>query len=147
VLLLATFRPEFQPPWAGRPDVRIINLARLDRRNAAAIVENLAGNALSTAVVEEIAERADGVPLFVEELAKAVLESGAQGVSTLSAVPQPGLSVRATLHASPVARFDRLGPAAKDIAQKGAVLEGRGPAARGASGRGIPLMPSKVPSC
>jgi predicted ATPase/class 3 adenylate cyclase len=122
VLLLATFRPEFQPPWAGRPDVTMLNLGRLDRRNTAALVENLAGNALSTAIVEEIAERADGVPLFVEELTKAVLESGAQGVSTLSAVPQPGLVVPATLHASLMARLDRLGPAAKDIAQKGAVL-------------------------
>jgi predicted ATPase/class 3 adenylate cyclase len=122
VLLLATFRPEFQPPWVGRPDVTMINLARLDRHNAAAMVENLAGNALSSAVVEEIAERADGVPLFVEELTKAVLESGAQGVSTLSAVPQPGLSVPVTLHASLMARLDRLGPVAKDVAQKGAVL-------------------------
>jgi predicted ATPase len=122
VLLLATFRPEFEPPWAGRPQVTMINLGRLDRHNAAAIVENLAGNALSSMVVEEIAERADGVPLFVEELTKAVLETGTQGVSTLSAVPQPGLSVPATLHASLMARLDRLGSLAKDIAQKGAVL-------------------------
>jgi class 3 adenylate cyclase len=122
VLLLATFRPEFEPPWAGRPDVTMINLARLDRHNAAAMVENLAGNALSSVVVGEIAERADGVPLFVEELTKAVLESGAQEVSTLSAVPAPGLSVPARLHASLTARLDRLGPVSKDIAQKGAVL-------------------------
>ncbi len=122
VLLLATFRPEFQPPWAGSPHVAMLNLARLDRHDAAAMVENLAGNALSSAAVEEIAERADGVPLFVEELTKAVLESGTQGVSILSAVPQPGLSVPAMLHASLMARLDRLGPVAKDIAQKGAVL-------------------------
>jgi predicted ATPase/class 3 adenylate cyclase len=122
VLLLATFRPEFQPPWAGSPHVAMLNLARLDRHDAAAMVENLAGNALSSAAVEEIAERADGVPLFVEELTKAVLETGAQGVSALSAVPQPGLSVPATLHASLMARLDQLGPVAKDIAQKGALL-------------------------
>jgi tetratricopeptide (TPR) repeat protein len=122
VLLLATFRPEFQPPWAGSPHVAMLNLARLDRHDAAAMVENLAGNALSSAAVEEIAERADGVPLFVEELTKAVLESGTQGVSILSDVPQAGLSVPATLHASLMARLDRLGPVAKDIAQKGAVL-------------------------
>jgi predicted ATPase/class 3 adenylate cyclase len=122
VLLLATFRLEFQPPWAGSPHVAMLNLARLDRHDAATIVENLAGNALSSAVVEEIAERADGVPLFVEELTKAVLETGTQGVSTLSAVPQSGLSVPATLHASLMARLDQLGPVAKDIAQKGAVL-------------------------
>jgi hypothetical protein len=122
VLLLATFRPEFQPPWAGSPHLAMLNLARLDRHDAAAMVENLAGNALSSAAVEEIAERADGVPLFVEELTKAVLESGTQGVSILSAVPQPGLSVPATLHASLMSRLDRLGPVAKDIAQKGAAL-------------------------
>jgi hypothetical protein len=117
VLLVATFRPEFQPPWTGQPHLTTLNLSRLDRREAVAIVQNLAGNALTRAVVEEIAERTDGVPLFVEELTKAVLESGAQGTAALSAVPHPARSVPATLHASLMARLDRLGPAAKDMAQ------------------------------
>ena len=80
VLLLAMFRPEFQPPWTGQPHVTMLTLARLDRRDTAAMVANVAGNAaLPPEIVEEIAERTDGVPLFVEELTKAVLESGAQG--------------------------------------------------------------------
>ena len=80
VLLLAMFRPEFQPPWTGQPHVTMLTLARLDRRDTAAMVANVAGDAaLPTEIVEEIAERTDGVPLFVEELTKAVLEAGAQG--------------------------------------------------------------------
>jgi class 3 adenylate cyclase/tetratricopeptide (TPR) repeat protein len=123
VLLLAMFRPEFQPPWTGQPHVTLLTLARLDRRNTAAMVANVAGNgALPTEIVEEIAERTDGVPLFVEELTKAVLESGAQGSAALSATPHSGLSVPATLHASLMARLDRLGPAAKDVAQTGAAI-------------------------
>ncbi len=75
VLLLAMFRPEFQPPWTGQPHVTMLTLARLDQRNTAMMVTNVAGNAaLSSDIVEEIAERTDGVPLFVEELTKAVLE-------------------------------------------------------------------------
>ena len=92
VLLLAMFRPEFQPPWTGQPHVTMLTLARLDRRDTAAMVANVAGNAaLPPEIVEEIAERTDGVPLFVEELTKAVLESGAQGAAALSAVPHPAL--------------------------------------------------------
>ena len=123
VLLLAMFRPEFQPPWTGQPHVTMLTLARLDRRDTAAMVANVAGNAaLPPEIMEEIAERTDGVPLFVEELTKAVLESGAQGAAALSAVPHPALSVPATLHASLMARLDRLGPAAKDVAQTGAAI-------------------------
>ena len=85
VLLLAMFRPEFQPPWTGQPHVTMLTLARLDRRDTAAMVANVAGNAaLPAEIVEEIAERTDGVPLFVEELTKAVLESGAQAPAALS---------------------------------------------------------------
>ena len=123
VLLLAMFRPEFQPPWTGQPHVTLLTLARLDRRDTAAMVANVAGNAaLPPEIMEEIAERTDGVPLFVEELTKAVLESGAQAPAALSAVPHPALSVPATLHASLMARLDRLGPAAKDVAQTGAAI-------------------------
>ena len=123
VLLLAMFRPEFQPPWIGQPHVTTLTLTRLDRRDTAAMVANVAGNAaLPAEIVEEIAERTDGVPLFVEELTKAVLESGPPGTAALSSVPHLGLSVPATLHASLMARLDRLGPIAKDVAQAGAAI-------------------------
>jgi predicted ATPase len=78
-MLAITFRPEFQPPWAGRPHVLSLALNRLSERDGEALVQTLAGNAALTAdIVAEIVERADGVPLFVEELTKAVLESAAQ---------------------------------------------------------------------
>ena len=121
VLLIVLFRPEFQPPWTGQPHVTMLTLARLHRRDTAAMVATVAGSAaLPSEIIEEIAERTDGVPLFVEELTKAVLESGAQGAAALSSVPHP--SVPATLHASLMARLDRLGPAAKDVAQTGAAI-------------------------
>jgi tetratricopeptide (TPR) repeat protein len=123
VLVLAMFRPEFQPPWTGQPHVTMLTLARLDRRNTALMVANVArSQALPSEVIEEIAERTDGVPLFVEELTKAVLESGAQTPAPLSSMPHQALSVPATLHASLMARLDRLGPSARDAAQIGATI-------------------------
>ena len=123
VLLLATFRPEFRPPWTRQPHVTTLSLSRLDRSNTATMVGNIAGDhTLPSDIVLEIAERADGVPLFVEELTKAVLEAGAQGPAALSSAPYPALLVPASLHASLMARLDRLGPAAKEIAQTGAVI-------------------------
>jgi len=90
------------------------------------LVQDLAGHlALDRDVIAEIIERTDGVPLFIEELTKAVLESGEHGnraAATLAASPPAALAVPATLHASLIARLDRLGPAAKEIAQIGAVL-------------------------
>jgi class 3 adenylate cyclase len=109
VLLLAMFRPDFQPPWTGQPHVTTLTLARLDRHDTATMVANLTENAVLPAeIVEEIAERADGVPLFVEELTKAVLEARTQAPAALSTVPHSGLSVPPTLHASLMARLDRL---------------------------------------
>ena len=126
VLLVITFRPEFQPPWGGRSHVTSLALNRLGERDGEALVQKLAGNAALTAeIVAEIVERTDGVPLFVEELTKAVLESAAQGdrvAAVLATTSLAALSVPATLHASLMARLDRLGPAAKEIAQIGAVL-------------------------
>jgi hypothetical protein len=85
VLLLAMFRPEFQPPWIGQPHVMMLTLPRLDRRDTPAMVANVAGNAaLPTEIMEEIAERTDGVPLFVEELTKAVVEGGTQAPTALA---------------------------------------------------------------
>jgi len=126
VLLAITFRPEFQPPWGGRSHVTSLALNRLGERDGEALVQTLAGTAaLTLEIVAEIVERTDGVPLFVEELTKAVLESAAQGdrvAAVLSTTSLAGLSVPATLHASLMARLDRLGPMPKEIAQIGAVL-------------------------
>jgi class 3 adenylate cyclase/predicted ATPase len=126
VLLAVTFRPEFQMPWGGRAHVMSLALNRLGEREGEALVQKLAGNtALTADIVAEIVERTDGVPLFVEELTKAVLESAAQGdrvVAVLGTTSPAALAVPATLHASLMARLDRLGPAAKEIAQIGAVL-------------------------
>jgi predicted ATPase len=124
-LLVITFRPEFQPPWSGPAHITSLGLNRLGKRDGGALVHSLANNAALTAdIVAEIVERADGVPLFVEELTKAVLESAAQGETAglLTMTSLSALSVPATLHASLLARLDRLGPAAKEVAQIGAVL-------------------------
>ncbi|MBV8334835.1 MAG: AAA family ATPase, partial [Alphaproteobacteria bacterium] len=77
VLLIITFRPDFQPPWTGQPRVTTLTLNRLDRRDRTALVEQIAGaKPLPEEVIKQIADRTDGVPLFVEELTKSVLESG-----------------------------------------------------------------------
>ena len=123
-LLIVTFRPEFNAPWVGQPHVMSLTLNRLGEREAAAIVVRLAGNqALPADVMAEIVERTDGIPLFVEEMTKAVLEAESEGSAwrTVAAVPPPALAVPASLHASLMARLDRLGPA-KEVAQIGSVI-------------------------
>lgn len=122
VLLLVTFRPEFQSPWTGQAHVTVLALSRLDRREGAALVQRVVGNGdLPSDVVAEIIERTDGVPLFIEELTKAVLEGGNAGI-VLSRAAATALNVPATLHASLMARLDRLGSAAKEVAQVGAAI-------------------------
>jgi class 3 adenylate cyclase/predicted ATPase len=111
VLLIVTFRPEFQPPWTGQPQVSVLTLNRLDRRDRTALVAQIAGGkALPEEVVAQIADRTDGVPLFVEELTKSVLESG---------VPLVGIPT--TLHDSLMARLDRLA-SVRLVAQIGAAI-------------------------
>jgi class 3 adenylate cyclase/predicted ATPase len=126
VLLIVTFRPEFQQGWAGQPHVGLLALNRLAERDVDALVRELAGNApLGSEIVEEIVARTDGVPLFVEELTKALLEEGDQHkriAAVLAASPSPHLAIPATLHASLIARLDRLGSIAKEVAQIGAVI-------------------------
>ena len=122
VLLIVTFRPEFTAPWAGQSHVMSLTLNRLGEREAAAIIARLVGNKeLPADVMAEIVERTDGIPLFVEEMTKAVLEAEGEGEArrTVAAVPSPALAVPASLHASLMARLDRLGPA-KEVAQIGA---------------------------
>jgi predicted ATPase len=113
-LLIVTFRPEFSPPWVGQSHVTSVTLNRLGDREAAAIIARLVGNnELPPDVMAEIVERTDGIPLFVEEMTKAVLEVESEGAArrTLAVVPSPALAVPASLHASMMARLDRLGPA------------------------------------
>ena len=123
-LLIVTFRPEFNPPWVGQSHVTSLTLNRLGEREAATIIERLVGNKeLPADVMAEIVERTDGIPLFVEEMTKAVLEAESEGEArrTVAAVPSPALAVPASLHASLMARLDRLGPA-KEVAQIGAAI-------------------------
>ncbi len=119
VLLLATFRPEFEPPWTGQPNVMSLALTRFDRHDAVAMIAKIAGeDGLPANIVQAIAERTDGVPLFIEEVTKAAIELGAQ----IAPKMHSAALVPATLQASLTARLDRLGARAKDIAQKGAAI-------------------------
>ena len=124
VLLIVTFRPEFSPPWVGQSHMASVTLNRLGDREAAAIIARLVGNnELPPDVMAEIVERTDGIPLFVEEMTKAVLEVESEGAArrTVAVVPSSALAVPASLHASLMARLDRLGPA-KEVAQIGAAI-------------------------
>jgi tetratricopeptide (TPR) repeat protein len=122
VLLLVTFRPEFAPPWIGQPHVTALTLNRLSKRAIDAMIDGVVGNKPFPANIrQDIIERTDGVPLFVEEMTKAVLEAGNEAASTAAAIPSPALSVPASLQASLMARLDRLGPA-KQVSQIGAAI-------------------------
>ena len=125
VLLLITARPEFTPPWPGHAHVTTISLTRLNRRNGAALIERVtAGKTLPEEVMDQILARTDGVPLFVEELTKTVLETGLLHVQNNHYVlnrPLPAMAIPTTLHASLLARLDRLAPV-REVAQIGAVV-------------------------
>jgi predicted ATPase len=124
VLLVVTFRQEFNPPWIGQPHATTLTINRLDRREVNAMIDHVAGDQLlATSIREDIIERTDGIPLFVEEMTKAVLESGSvsEAQRTSAAVPSPARPVPASLYASLMARLDRLGPA-KEVAQIGAAI-------------------------
>src|SRR6202041_1282183 len=124
VMLIVTLRPEFNAPWVGQSHVTSLTLNRLGEREAAAIIARLVGNKeLPADVMAEILERTDGIPLFVEEMTKAVLEAESEGAARrmVAAVPSPALAVPASLHASLMARLDRLG-SAKEVAQIGSAI-------------------------
>ena len=124
VLLIITYRPEFEPPWIGRPYVTALSLNRLGEREIAAMIDGVTGNKpLPTSIRQDIIERTDGIPLFVEEMTKAVLEAESEGEArkTTAAIPSSAFAVPASLHASLMARLDRLGPA-KEVAQIGAAI-------------------------
>jgi class 3 adenylate cyclase len=123
-LLIVTYRPEFEPPWIGRPHVTPVILNRLGERESAAIIDSVTGNKMLPANVRrDIIERTDGIPLFVEEMTKAVLEAETEGKGqqTAARVPPRAQAVPASLHASLMARLDRLG-LAKELAQIGAAV-------------------------
>ena len=80
VLLIVTYRPEFEPPWIGRPYVTALTLNRLGEREIAAMIDRVTGNKpLPASIRQDIIERTDGIPLFVEEMTKAVLEAESEG--------------------------------------------------------------------
>jgi class 3 adenylate cyclase/predicted ATPase len=125
ILVLLTFRPDFNPPWRGRTPLTQVTLPRLPRCQASAIMAQVAhGKVLPPEVVEQVVAKTDGVPLFVEELTKMVLESGLlqewEERYELTG-PLPPLAIPATLHDSLMARLDRLA-IVKALAQLGATL-------------------------
>jgi len=125
VLLIVTFRPEFQPLWTGRPQVTMLALNRLDRHDRTALVQQIAGGkALPDEVVDQIVDRTDGVPLFVEELTKSVLESGllrAEADRYVLDGTLPPFAIPTSLHDSLLARLDRLS-SVRRVAQIGAAI-------------------------
>jgi class 3 adenylate cyclase/predicted ATPase len=121
MLMLLTFRPEFPPAWTARSHVSHLMLSRLGRKQTSAIVEQITGGkALPSDVLQQIVAKTDGVPLFVEELTKMVVESRFD-VGAQHAAPVSALGVPATLQDALMARLDRLGTA-KEVAQQGAVV-------------------------
>ncbi|MGF9760120.1 adenylate/guanylate cyclase domain-containing protein [Microvirga sp. 0TCS3.31] len=125
VLVVITFRPDFTPAWTGYAHVTSLSLSRLGRRQGAAMIERLTGGkALPEPVLDQIIAKTDGVPLFVEELTKTVLEAGLLkevGNQYILTGPLPPLAIPATLQDSLMARLDRLAPV-KEVAQIGAAI-------------------------
>jgi class 3 adenylate cyclase/predicted ATPase len=125
VLAIMTFRPEFSPPWIGRSNVTMLTLNRLAPRQRAQVIAHvIGGKALPKEISNQIIERTDGVPLFIEELTKSVVENGLvkdTGDSYVGTGPAAPLAIPNTLHASLLARLDRLAPT-REVAQIGAAL-------------------------
>jgi class 3 adenylate cyclase/predicted ATPase len=124
LLLVLTFRPEFTPPWKPRSHLSQLVLNRLGKKQVEAMIEQAAaGNQLSSDVIEQIRVKTDGVPLFVEELTKSVVEARGQGTGDggRDGKPVGVLAIPATLQEALLARLDRLSTA-RQIAQLGATL-------------------------
>ena len=125
VLLVITFRPDYQPPWTGQPHVTMLTLNRLSQRDRTILVDHITGGRkLPPGLLDQIVARTDGVPLFVEELTKSMLESEqlqeAGGQYVLDQ-PAQSLAIPTTLQASLMARVDRLG-SAREVLQIGAAI-------------------------
>jgi class 3 adenylate cyclase/tetratricopeptide (TPR) repeat protein len=125
LLLVATFRPELSPPWIDFPHVTLLTLNRLPQAQVVALIQRITdGKGIPGEVLGQILARTEGVPLFTEELTKAVLESGIlhnAGDRYVLAGPLPSLAIPTTLHDSLMARLDRLAPV-KEVAQIGACI-------------------------
>jgi class 3 adenylate cyclase/predicted ATPase len=124
VLLIVTFRPDFQSAWVGQAHVTSLTINRLTQREVGAMIDRVVCNKLLPASIRrDITDRTDGIPLFVEEMTKAVLEAESEAAvqHTIAAVPSPALAVPPSLHASLMARLDRLGTA-KELAQIAAAI-------------------------
>ena len=122
VLLVMTYRPEFEPPWLGRPYVTALTINRLAARDADTMIDRIVGDKpFSASIRKDIIERTDGVPLFIEEMTKAVLEADTQHMAEYTTAATSSPTVPASLHASLMARLDRLG-SAKEVAQIGAAI-------------------------
>ena len=97
MLLIVTYRPEFSPQWIGQPHVTALTVSRLARREIAALIDRVAGNKpLPANIRDDIVERTDGIPLFVEEMTKAVLEAESEGIPerVVAAIPSPSLALQ-----------------------------------------------------
>jgi class 3 adenylate cyclase/predicted ATPase len=124
LLILVTFRPDFSPPLIGRPHVTELTLNRLAPREIDLLIEGVAGSrSLPAGIRQDIIERTDGIPLFAEEMTKAVLDAEDEGDAqrVCAGAPTPVVAVPASLQASLMSRLDRLGPA-KNVAQVGAAI-------------------------
>jgi class 3 adenylate cyclase len=124
VLLIVNYRPEFEPPWVGRPHVTVRTIGPLTARDVNAMIDQVVGDkALPAGIRRDIIERTDGIPLFVEEMTKAVLETESEDEArrTTALIPPSAPVVPASLHASLMARLDRIGRA-KELAQIGAAI-------------------------
>lgn len=125
VLLIITFRPEFAPPWIGRPQVTLLTLNRLPHAQRAEVIAGVTGGkVLPQEIADQIIDHTDGVPLFIEELTKSVVESGIlveAGDRYAVTGPVGPLSIPTTLQASLLARLDRL-PGTREVVQIGATL-------------------------
>jgi predicted ATPase/class 3 adenylate cyclase len=125
VLLIITYRPEFIPPWTGRSHVTLLSLNRLPLRHRTEMITHVTGGkVLPKEIANQIIDRTDGIPLFIEELTKAVVESGVlmeTGDGYRVVGPVAPLAIPTTLHASLLARLDRLAPT-REVAQTAAAL-------------------------
>ena len=125
VLMVITFRPEFASLWTGQAQVTALTLSRLGQRDTTTFVERLThGKQLPAEIIERIVERTDGIPLFIEELTKSLLEGGMlreEGGRYVRSGPLRELAIPSSLHDSLMSRLDRLAPV-KEVAQIGATI-------------------------
>jgi class 3 adenylate cyclase/tetratricopeptide (TPR) repeat protein len=125
ILVIITFRLEFTPPWVGRSHVTLLSLNRLPLQQRAEMITRVTGGkTLPKEIADQIIDRTDGIPLFIEELTKAVVESDVltkTGDGYRVVGPIAPLAIPATLHASLLARLDRLAPT-REVAQTAAAL-------------------------